>query len=430
MNATTRVSALIADQLVDGTGRDPVRNACVVWEGDRIVAAGPRAEMRMPRDADIIDGDGLTVLPGLMDMHVHLCANPGIDFVGTMMTPPSYALLSAVPHAAATLQAGFTTVRDAGGTPAGVRMAVDAGMFIGPRMRLSVSILSQTGGHGDPALPCGSELFFGSAVDVPHGRVDGIDAMRGRVREVLRAGADAIKLCTSGGVLSPGDRPGNAEFTVEEIAAAVYEAGAQGKHVLAHAMSADGIKNALRAGVRSIEHGCLLDEEGIAMLCQRDAYLVPTLVAPRDVLAVAAAHPDRIPPDMVAKCRDVARCHLDAFRAAVDAGVDIALGTDTGVGEHGANARELSLMVEGGMTPMQALVAATATPARLLGLDADLGTLQAGKIADLVAVAGDPLADIDLIARPGSVQVVVKDGAIVRSREAAAVVASGASAAG
>lgn len=423
---TARATALVADQLIDGTGRDPIHNATIVWEGERIAAVGSRSTVQIPRDADVIDGGGLTALPGLMDMHVHLCGTPGVDFVAMMMTPPSYALLSAVPHAAATLQAGFTTVRDAGGTPAGVRMAVDDGMFPGPRMRVAVSILSQTGGHGDTLLPCGSELFFGSTVDVPHGRVDGVDAMRRRVREVLRAGADAIKLCTSGGVLSPGDLPDTAQFTIEEIAAAVYEASTTGKHVLAHAISADGIKNALRAGVRSIEHGCLLDDEGIALLLERDAYLVPTLVAPRDLMVVAAAHPDRIPAEMVEKGRRIGRRHMEAFRAAVDAGVNIALGTDTGVGEHGANARELALMVEGGMTSMQALVAATATPARLLGLENDLGTLQAGRIADVVAVVGDPLADIALVACPESVRVVVKDGMVVRRPDVVPVAAGSA----
>ena len=421
-----RPTALIVDRLIDGTGRDPVADAAVVWERGRVVAAGARSAVHIPVDAVVIEGDGLTALPGMMDMHVHMCGMPGIDFVAMMMTPPSYALLSAVPHAAATLQAGFTTVRDAGGTPAGVRMAIDDGMFPGPRMRVSITILSQTGGHGDPFLPCGSELCFGTTVDVPHSRADGVDGMRTRVREVLRAGADAIKLCTSGGVLSAGDMPDTAQLTVDEIAAAVYEADVQHKHVLAHAMSAVGIKNALRAGVRSIEHGCLLDEEGIALLLERDAFLVPTLVAPRDVMAVAEAHPDRIPADMVEKGRRVGQRHMEAFRAAVDAGVTIALGTDTGVGEHGANARELELMVEGGMTPMQALVAATATPARLLGLEHDLGTLQPGKIADVVAVAGDPLEDIALVSRAQSIRVVVKDGIVVRRLDAALVATGGA----
>ena len=419
MTTYGRSMAVVADGLIDGTGRDPVRDAAVVWEGSRVIAAGGRSRVQVPHDAEVIDATGCTVLPGLMDMHVHLCTEAAADFVATMMTPRSYSLFLAVPHAAATLNAGFTTVRDAGGAPIGVRMAVDRGLVPGPRMRLSVSVLSQTGGHGDPYLPCGSEMSSSSAVDVPDGRVDGVDAMRARVREVLRAGADNIKLCTSGGVMSAGDMPDTPQFTEEEIAAAVYEAGVQRKHVLAHAMSAQGIKNALRAGVRSIEHGCMLDEEGIALLRDRGAYLVPTLVAPRDVMGVAEAHPGVIPGEFVEKCRRVARVHMDAFRAAVDAGVNIALGTDSGFGEHGCNGRELALMVEGGMTPMQALLAATATPARLLALEHDLGTLEPGKIADMVAVAGDPVENIGVLGSGDAVQLVVKDGCVHRRRDAA-----------
>jgi len=415
MSAANGTVALIAERLIDGTGRDPVQNAVVVWEGEKLVAAGSRREVTIPDGAQVIEGENLTVMPGLMDMHVHLAMQTGMDLLNIMMSPRSFTLMHAIPHSEATLQAGFTTVRDAGGTPVGVRMAVDKGFFPGPRMKLSVAILSQTGGHADPYMPCGCEVFIDATpLDIPHGRVDGADEMRRRVREVLRAGADNIKLCTSGGVLSPGDLPDTPQFTVEEIAAAVYEAGVHGKHVLAHAMSAQGIKNALRGGVRSIEHGCLLDEEGIALMREKNAYLVPTLVAPRDVAAIAERKPNQIPAEMVAKAQRVAEVHMHNFRAAAAAGVHVALGTDAGVGEHGTNARELALMVEGGMSPMQALVAATSTPARLLKLQDRAGTLEAGKLADVVAVQGDPLEDIALVADPARVQVVVKGGRVVR----------------
>jgi imidazolonepropionase-like amidohydrolase len=407
--------ALLADRLIDGTGRDPVEHAVVVWEGDRLVAAGARSAVQVPSDATVIEGDDLTVLPGLMDMHVHLAMQTGMNFTRMLMTPRSFTLLHAIPHCEATLQAGFTTVRDAGGTPVGVRLAVEKGFFAGPRMRLSVAILSQTGGHADPYMPCSCELYIDSTLDIPHSRVDGVDEMRRRVREVLRAGADNIKLCTSGGVLSPGDLPDTPQFTVEEIAAAVYEAGVHHKHVLAHAMSAQGIKNALHGGVRSIEHGCLLDDEGIALMREKDAYLVPTLVAPRDVAAIAKRNPGAIPDEMVQKAERVSRVHIERFRAAVEAGVTVALGTDAGVGEHGTNGRELALMVEGGMTPMQALVAATSTPARLIGLQDELGTLAPGMLADVIAVQGDPLSDIALFSDVERVRVVVKDGRVVRT---------------
>jgi imidazolonepropionase-like amidohydrolase len=408
--------ALVADRLIDGTGRDPVEDAVVMWEGDRVVAAGSRTEVSIPQGAQVIEGDDLTVLPGLMDMHVHLGMQSGMNRLRIMMSPRSFTLLHAVPNCNATLQAGFTTVRDAGGTPIGVKMAVDKGFFPGPRMHLSVTIISQTGGHADPYLPCGCEMAIDGTLDIPFGRVDGVDEMRRRVREVLRAGADNVKLCTSGGVLSPGDLPDTPQFTVEEIAAAVYEAGVHHKHVLAHAMSAQGIKNALHGGVRSIEHGCLLDEEGIALMREKGAYLVPTLVAPRDVAAIAAQNPGTIPAEMVDKANRVAGAHMENFRAAVAGGVQVALGTDTGVGEHGGNARELALMVEGGMTPMQALMAATSTPARLVGRQDSLGTLEAGKLADVVAVQGDPLRDIGILADPARICVVAKGGTVVRQR--------------
>jgi imidazolonepropionase-like amidohydrolase len=408
--------AVVADRLIDGTGRDAIADAVAVWEGSRLVDAGPRSRISVPAGAEVVEGDDLTLLPGLMDMHVHLGMQAGMNFANMMFTPRSLTLLWAVPNCRRTLEAGFTTVRDAGGTPVGVRMAAERGFFPTPRLRLSVQILSQTGGHADSHMPCGGEMRIDSGVDIPAGVVDGVDEMRRKVRELLRAGADNIKLCTSGGVLSSGDLPDTPQFTVEEISAAVYEAGVHGKHVLAHAMSAQGIKNALVAGVRSIEHGCLLDEEGIALLKQNGAYLVPTLKAPLDVAAIAAGNPQAIPPEMVAKARRVAGLHAQAFRAAVEAGVDVAFGTDAGVGDHGTNAGEFALMVANGMTPMQAIASATSVPSRLLGLDSDLGTLEAGKLADLVAVEGDPLADISALADPARVRLVVRGGEIVRDR--------------
>ena len=252
---------IVAEQLIDGTGRDPVERAAVVIENGRITAAGARASLTIPADAEVLEDDDLTLLPGFMDMHVHLAA-AGTNLVRILMTPPSLALLNSVPNCARTLAAGVTTVRDAGHTPVGVRLAAEAGYFPAPRMELAVSLLSQTGGHGDDLMPCGARVGLTAQVDVPHGVVDGVDGMRRKVREVLQAGADWIKLCTSGGVLSPGDLPDHAQFSVEEIRVAVEEAAVVGKRVMAHAMSPAGIRNALLAGVTSIEHGCLLDEEG------------------------------------------------------------------------------------------------------------------------------------------------------------------------
>ncbi len=253
--------------------------------------------------------------------------------------------------------------------------------------------------------------------DVPYGVVDGLDQMRHKVREILRAGADWIKLCTSGGVLSPADSPQSAQFTVEEIAVAVYEAATQEKRCMAHAQSTRGIKNALEAGIASIEHGIYLDDEAIQMMLDRGVYLVPTLVAPQDVIELAEANPGKLPAYAVEKSRQVMATHRESFRRAVEAGVKVAMGTDSGVGPHGGNARELGLMVEhGGMSAMEAIVASTRSAAELLHLDHQLGTLTAGKLADLLLVDGDPLADIHVIEDANRLALILKGGVPVREQ--------------
>lgn len=406
--------AIVGARLIDGTGGEPLEDAAIVLDGERIAALGRQRDVTLPADALVIEADGMTVLPGLIDCHVHLAGQWGYDLLRRLMTQPSLSLLYAVPNARATVEAGITTVRDAGGTPAGVKLAIERGLFAGPRMRVAVSFLSQTGGHGDSFMPCCIDLGQNLPRDVPFGVVDGGDQMRHKVREILRAGADWIKLCTSGGVLSPADSPESAQFTVEEIAVAVYEAAAQDKRCMAHAQSNRGIKNALEAGITSIEHGVYLDDEAIEMMLRRGVYLVPTLVAPQDVLELAEARPGLLPPYAIEKARQVMATHRASFRKAVEAGVKVAMGTDSGVGPHGGNARELALMVEHGLTPMQAIVASTRSAAQLLRMDDQVGTLAAGKLADLLVVDGDPLEDIGLLAAPERLALVVKGGAAVR----------------
>jgi imidazolonepropionase-like amidohydrolase len=417
---------IVAERVIDGTGRDPVERAAVVIENGRISAAGARSSLTFPAGAEVLEDEDLTLLPGFMDMHVHL-ASSGTNLVRILMTPASLALLNSVPNSARTLAAGVTTVRDAGHTPVGVRLAAEAGYFPAPRMELAVSLLSQTGGHGDDLMPCGARVGITMDVDVPHGVVDGVDEMRRKVREVLQAGADWIKLCTSGGVLSPGDLPDHAQFSVEEIRVAVEEAAVVGKRVMAHAMSPAGIRNALVAGVTSIEHGCLLDEEGIALMKEKGAYLVPTLVAPGDVIAGTRAGGGGLPAEMIEKAERIGGLHRAAVSAAIAAGVQVAMGTDAAVGPHGTNLRELGQMVRCGMTPMQAIVASTSVPAGLLRRP-DLGALEPGKLADVVAVRGDPLADIDSLADPDHIRLVIKDGRVAydfRERSPAAQSSSG-----
>ncbi len=408
-DTSTQPLVILGARLIDGTGADPIEHSALVIEGERISAVGPRARVTVPRGAVVIEADGASILPGLIDCHVHLTGD-WLYPLRHLLTPPSLQLLHSVPNCRATLEAGITTVRDAGGTPAAVKMAVERGLFVGPRMQVAVSFLSQTGGHGDHLMPCCVDLGQPLPADVPRGVVDGVDQMRRVSREVLRAGADWLKLCTSGGVLSSADAPTSPQFTVEEIAVAVYEASTHNKRCMAHAQSTQGIKNALRAGIASIEHGIWLDDEAIAFMIEHGVYLVPTLKAPEDVIRAAEAHPDLLPAYAVEKSRAVMADHRASFRRAVAAGVKVAMGTDTGVGPHGENAQELALMVQHGMTPMQSIVASTRTAAELLRMEHDVGTLAVGQLADVLLVNGDPLADIARLADSAQRALVLKGG--------------------
>jgi imidazolonepropionase-like amidohydrolase len=333
--------------------------------------------------------------------------------LGDMLAnPPSLTLLNAVSSCRDTLDAGFTTVRDAGGTPAAVRLAVDRGYFPGPRLVLAIQILSQTGGHADQRFPCGVDVVWNPAPDLPGAVVDGVEPMRQRVRELIRSGADWIKLCTSGGVLSPGDAPHHATFTVEEIEAAVQEAAAQGRKVMAHAQAAAGIKNALRAGVSTIEHGIWIDDEALELFQAGGRSLVPTLAAPRWVVRHAEA--GRMPAFAAEKGRGVAEDHRASVQRAIEAGVTVAFGTDTGVGPHGTNGEELLLMQELGMPAADCIRSATSVAARVLGLEGRAGTLAPGAFGDLIGVAGDPIEDLGLLALADHVRLVVKDGELVK----------------
>ncbi|HET9344803.1 MAG TPA: amidohydrolase family protein, partial [Candidatus Limnocylindrales bacterium] len=366
-----------------GTGADPA-------DGDVAIEDGRIVDIGAGLDGDeAVDIDGRTLLPGLFDCHTHVCTSH-IDTFRSAQTPFSYQFFEAAVNLRSTLRIGITTIRDAGGADLGVKQAVEDGLIPGPRIQISIIMLSQTGGHGDDWYPSGSVIPF----NIPHpgrpsGLVDGPDGVRRKVREVLRAGADVIKVATSGGVLSPRDDPRHPHFRPDELEAIVAEATAAGVFVMAHAQGADGIKNAVRAGIRSIDHGIYLDDEAIELMKERGTWFVPTLVAPQGVLDAVAAGV-QLPPAVVDKARMVVEIHRAAFRRAVEAGVRIAMGTDSGVTPHGQNLRELGLMVEGGMTPAAALEATTRSAAQLMGFDDDLGTIEPGKLADLVVVSGDP----------------------------------------
>jgi imidazolonepropionase-like amidohydrolase len=405
------IRAVYADGLLDPASGDTTREAAVLIQDGHVTYVGRRANAQVPRDAEVIDATGLTVLPGLIDCHVHLTSlGEGLDFARELTTPPTLELMRAVRSARRTLEAGFTAVRDAAGSPAGIRMAIDAGYFPGPRMFVTVSALSQTGGHTDSHFMCGADLDI-PLPDRPYMVVDGVEAMRLRVREVIRAGADWIKLCTSGGVLSSGDQPHHAALTIEEIRAAVEEAATQGRKVMAHAQANAGIKNALKGGVATIEHGIWLDGDAIEMMLDGHNALIPTLVAPAWVIRHAEA--GKMPAYAADKARAVIADHTASIKQAVEAGVKIAFGTDTGVGPHGTNGEEFLLMNKLGMAPIDCIRAATTVAAQTIGMKG-VGTLTPGSWGDLIGVPGDPLADLTLLADPAKVHLVVKGGDVVR----------------
>jgi imidazolonepropionase-like amidohydrolase len=375
--------------------------ADLVIEGDRIVDVGPGLD-----GDESVDASGRTLLPGLFDCHTHVVLSH-IDLWKLLQQPFSYRFYEAEKNLRATLDIGITTVRDAGGADLGTKKALQDGLIAGPRMQISIRMLSQTGGHGDEWLPSGTiAAMFPDYPGSPSALVDGADEMRRKVREMIRSGADVIKVATSGGVLSPRDDPRHAHFRMDELEVLVSEATAAGIWVMAHAQAADGIKNAIRAGIRSIEHGVYLDDEAISMMLDKGTYLVPTLVAPQGVISAAEAGA-QIPEASLNKAKEVVDIHRESFRKAVEAGVKVAMGTDSGVTPHGENLRELTLMVEGGMTPGQAIVATSASAAELMGLQNELGSLEPGKRADLVVVEGDPF---DLKTLPDRIEAVYKDG--------------------
>jgi imidazolonepropionase-like amidohydrolase len=384
----------------DGTGADPAA-ADVAVEGGLIVDVGPGLD-----GDEAVDVAGRTLLPGLFDCHVHVVMSH-VDQWRMVNTPFSYLFYEAARNLAVTLRAGVTSVRDAGGADLGIQQAVADGLIDGPRMQISLAMLSQTGGHGDEWLVSGTQVpLFPLHPGLPSGIVDGPDEMRRKVRELHRMGADVVKVATSGGVLSARDDPAHAHFRPAELEVLVEEAAAAGMFVMAHAQAAEGIKNAVRAGIRSIEHGIFLDDEGIELMLANGTWLVPTLVAPQGVIDAAEAGVS-FAPGVLDKAVAVADTHRRNVGRAIDAGVRIAMGTDSGVTPHGRNLRELALMAGLGMTPAAVLEATTRSAAQLLGVDGTLGTIEPGKIADLVAVDGDPY---DLATLPDRIVGVWLDG--------------------
>ncbi len=390
-------------KIFDGTGSP-------LAVGDVAVAGGRIVEVGSDLDGDeAVDLGGRALLPGFYDCHVHVMFD-NVDIWGIMQKPFSLNFYEATHALRRTLATGITSVRDAGGADLGVKTAVERGLIPGPRMQISLTMISQTGGHGDGWLPSGMHYsLMATHPGVPESLVDGPEEMRKKVREIVRMGADVLKVAASGGVLSPRDDPRHAHFDLAELEMLVATASSLGCHVMAHAQAYDGIKNAVRAGIRSIEHGIYLDEEAIDLMKAKGTFLVPTLVAPAGVVKAAEAGAS-IPEASVIKAKEVIEIHRESFRKAAEAGVKVAMGTDSAVTPHGDNLDELVLMNEYGMDPLDVLKATTSTAAECLDVADDRGTIEAGKRADFVVVEGDPTEFATLKER---ITAVYLDGALV-----------------
>jgi len=370
--------------IFDGTG-SPFADGDVLVEDGRIVDVGSGFE-----GDEVVDLSGRSLLPGFGDCHVHVMFD-NVDIWGIMQKPFSLNFYEAAHALRKTLATGITSVRDAGGADLGVKTAVERGLIPGPRMLISLTMMSQTGGHGDGWLPSGMHYeLMAEHPGVPAGLADGPEEVRKKVRELIRMGADVIKVATSGGVLSPRSNPRHAHFDLTELEMLVNTAEGLGCHVMAHAQAYDGIKNAVRAGIRSIDHGIYLDDEAIDLMKQQGTFLVPTLVAPTGVVKAAEAGIS-IPDASLIKAKEVIEIHRESFSRAVAGGVKVAMGTDSAVTPHGENLEELALMAEYGMESLDVLKAATSTAAECMDVAADRGTIESGKRADFVVIDGDPL---------------------------------------
>jgi imidazolonepropionase-like amidohydrolase len=409
-NAAPSKIVVKAARLFDGKSDKLMKDGVVVVEGDKIVAVGTK--IAVPADATVIDLGDATLSPGFIDAHTHLTHERTDDWNKDIVDRfrrqiPEQAYFAAH-HAKKVLDAGFTTVRDVGSRDfidVGLRNAIARGLVPGPRMLVAVHGLGATGGHADRN---GFRFnLFGKETDYTQGIANGTDNVREAVRFQVKYGADVIKFCASGGVLSLADEVDTPQLTLREMTALIDEAHRLRKKVAAHCHGDEAAKEAVQAGVDSIEHGSFLSDETLAMMKQKGTYLVPTLLAGE----WTGGRPEKFPPEIAEKAKAALAARSSMFRRALELGVPIAFGTDSGVSPHGINAQEFSLMTGLGMTPIAALKSATSLDAELLGISQKLGTLEKGKLADIIAMPGDPTSDIAVTEK---VLFVMKEGKVMK----------------
>lgn len=400
------VVLITAARLLDVTSGRMLSDPAILVRGERIVAVGSGGQLpAVPADAKRIDLAGMTLLPGLIDMHVHLDSDPTYRGYARLRFGDRFRSVLMVPHAYETLQAGFTTVRNVGAdawNDVGLREAIDEGKVPGPRIVTAAYSFGSTGGH------CDSTLFPPSMDQKSPFNSDSPDEARKHVRELRKYGAQVIKICATGGVFSRNTEPGQQQLSLEEMTAVVEEAHMQGLKVAAHAHGTSGIKDAIRAGVDTIEHASLIDDEGIRLARERGAWLSMDIYNTEYTQAVGTSNGTL--EESLRKDREIAEIQREGFRKAHAAGVKMVFGTDAGVHPHGGNGKQFRYMVEYGMTPLEAIQSATRNASEALGRD-DVGVIEAGRFADMIAVSGDPTTDVTLLE---AVPVVIKGGEVVK----------------
>lgn len=401
------LTAIKAGRLIDTTSGKVLVDQTIFIKGDRITAVTPTSSAKIPEGAKLIDLSRATVLPGLIDVHTHLTSDPRQHGYKSLGISNIRAALYGARAARLTLEAGFTTVRNVGADGFGdvaLRDAINDGDIVGPRMLVSGYAIGIQGGH------CDNNLLPPEYNDVGKGVADGPWAARTKVREMVKYGADLIKICATGGVLSKGDEAGAQQYTLEEMKAIVEEAHKLGRRVAAHAHGTTGIRDAILAGVDSVEHASLIDAEGIKLARERGTYLAMDIY--NDDYILGEGEKAGFLPESLEKERQIGQLQRDNFRKAHQGGARMAFGSDAGVYPHGDNAKQFFYMVKYGMTPIQSIQAATVNAADLMGWKDKVGSISAGKFADIVAIDGDPLADVTLLTK---IKFVMKGGSVIKS---------------